>query len=424
MPEGHQKGRNTMPRESFELRESRWSRNIGPLAPLIQDFADHLAAADYGADRVKRLAESARHFCVWLRMSNVPPDAIDDDVVARFAHHQCHCPGKKRRNPSISRFVTRRVRQFARFLIQTGVSAPRLPETTDPRIERYLGWIKVHRGLSESTLRTRKSVLQKLLPALGQDSAAYDAYLVRQTILDISRIYTPAYVQAAASVLRCYLRFLISRNECRPGLEFAVPTMAGWRSSSLPRYLPAKKFEALIASCNRPTSAGIRDRAIILLLSRLGLRAGDIVHLRLDDIEWDQGALRVCGKGRREVRLPLPQDVGDALLKYLNGARPNVASERVFLRSLPPFRPFSSHAVVSKIVDIELARAGITDAPSRGAHLLRHSAATAMLRAGATLETIGSVLRHRSIDTTAHYAKVDILALHRIAQPWPGDVPC
>ena len=264
-----------MPRESFELRESRWSRNIGPLAPLIQDFADHLAAADYGGDRVKRLAESARHFCVWLRMSNVPPGAVDDDVVARFAHHQCHCPGKKRRNPSISRFVTRRVRQFARFLIQKGVSAPRLPETTDPRIERYLGWVRVHRGLSENTLRTRKLVLQKLLPALGQESAAYDAYLVRQTILDISRIYTPAYVQAAASVLRCYLRFLISRNECRPGLEFAVPTMAGWRSSSLPRYLPAKKFEALIASCNRPTSAGIRDRAIILLLSRLGVHGGD-----------------------------------------------------------------------------------------------------------------------------------------------------
>jgi len=200
--------------------------------------------------------------------------------------------------------------------------------------------------------------------------------------------------------------------------------MAAWRLSSLPRYLPAAKVEALIASCNRPTPAGIRDRAIILLLARLGLRAGDVLHLRIDDLEWDQGTLRVRGKGRREIRLPLPQDVGDALLVYLNGARPNVVSDRVFLRSLPPFRPFACHSVISKIVDIELSRAGITDAPSRGAHMLRHSAATAMLRAGATLETIGTVLRHRSIDTTAHYAKVDILSLRQIAQPWPGEAPC
>ena len=413
-----------MPRTSFELRESRWSRNIGSLAPLVQAFADHLAAADYRAYTVTRLAESARHFCVWLRVSNVPPANVDDDVVGRFAHHRCHCPGRQRRNPSISRYVTRRVRQFARFLAGTGASPPRAREASDPRIEMYLDWMRVHRGLTENTMRTRGAVLQKLLPALGDDSAAYDAYLVRQVILDISRTHSRSYVQTAASALRCYLRFLISRNECRPDLEFAVPSMAGWRSSSLPRYLPAEKIEALVASCNRPTPAGIRDRAIILLLCRLGLRAGDVLHLQLGDIEWDQGTLRVCGKSRREVRLPLPQDAGDALLNYLNGARPNVASDRVFLRSLPPFRPFSSHATVSKIVDIELARAGITDAPSRGAHLLRHSAATAMLRTGATLETIGSVLRHRSIDTTVHYAKVDILALHQIAQPWPGEASC
>jgi site-specific recombinase XerD len=146
--------------------------------------------------------------------------------------------------------------------------------------------------------------------------------------------------------------------------------------------------------------------------------------MRLDDIEWKTGTLRVCGKGRREVRLPLPQDIGDAILVYLNNVRPCIASDRVFLRTLAPQGPLAGSASVTAIVEYALDRAGITDAPSKGANLLRHSAATSMLRSGASLDVIGAMLRHRSVETTAHYAKVDRQALGRIAQPWPGDVPC
>jgi integrase/recombinase XerD len=391
-----------MSRVSFELRESRWARDLGTYAPAIQAFADHLAGLDYRADTVMRLASAARHFCVWLRLSKVAPGEISDEVVARFTRHRCRCLGRQRSAPRIAINFERRVRQFVRFLAKDPAERPRNAQADDPRIEAYRTWMRLHRGLSENTICDHERVLRRTLPLLGHDSTRYDAHLVREAVLEISRRHARSSVKNAASVLRCYLRFLASRKECRAGLDQAVPTMAAWRLSSLPRYLPAEKVEALIASCNRPTPAGIRDRAIILLLARLGLRAGDVLHLRIDDIEWDQGTLRVRGKGRIEIRLPLPQDVGDALLNYLNGARPNVVSDRVFLRSLPPFRPFACHAVISKIVDIELARAGITDAPSRGAHMLRHSAATAMLRAGATLETIGTVLRHRSIDTTAH----------------------
>jgi site-specific recombinase XerD len=189
--------------------------------------------------------------------------------------------------------------------------------------------------------------------------------------------------------------------------------------ASLPQYLAANDVERLIASCDVAEPSGIRNRAILLLLARLGLRAKDVSTLRLGDIEWEQGTLRVRGKGRRGVRLPLPQDAGDALLDYLMHARPASDTDTVFLRLLPPYTPFAHSISVSSVVDRALKRAGIKDAPSRGTNLLRHSAATAMLRGGATLETIGTVLRHRSIDTTAHYAKVDVGLLGEIAQPWP-----
>jgi site-specific recombinase XerD len=180
-------------------------------------------------------------------------------------------------------------------------------------------------------------------------------------------------------------------------------------------------IERLIASCDAATPAGIRDRAILLLLARLGLRAGDVLAACFDDIDWKQGTLRVCGKGRRQICLPLPQDAGDALLDYIHRARPNVGYDRIFLRALAPYRPMQS---ISKVVRLGLERAGITEAPSQGAYLLRHSAATGILRAGGTLDTVGAVLRHRSIDTTMHYAKVDIGMLRSITQPWPGDVSC
>jgi integrase/recombinase XerD len=146
--------------------------------------------------------------------------------------------------------------------------------------------------------------------------------------------------------------------------------------------------------------------------------------MRLEDIAWTDGTLRVRGKSRREVRLPLPQDAGDALLVYLENVRPRVACEHVFLRSSAPYRAFTTSSSVSCVVDLALRRAGIRNAPTRGANLLRHSAATSMLRAGATLDAVGTVLRHRSANTTAHYAKVDVVMLRQVVQPWPGSVSC
>jgi integrase/recombinase XerD len=199
-----------------------------------------------------------------------------------------------------------------------------------------------------------------------------------------------------------------------------LPCIPQWRLSTLPRYIGAEDVERLIATCDQTTRTGLRDRAILLLLARLGLRAGDIVSLRLTDIDWQQAALLVCGKGRRETRLPLPQDVGDAVLAYLKQGRPRVADERIFFTSNAPIRPLTKTTAVSNIVRRAITKAGIAT-PSKGTNLLRHSAATAMLRGGATLDMVGAVLRHGSPNVTAHYAKVDVLMLQQIAQPWPGD---
>jgi site-specific recombinase XerD len=216
-----------------------------------------------------------------------------------------------------------------------------------------------------------------------------------------------------------FLRFLIAEGKCAAGLEAAVPVLPHWRLAVLPRYFQPDEVERIIASCDPASPVGRRDRAILLLLARLGLRAGDIVQLRLDDIDWKGAWVCVSGKGRRQARLPLTKEVGKALVAYLKFSRPLTPADAVFVRSRAPFRAFRSHSAVSVIVAQAFRRAGVTR-PSRGAaHLLRHSVATSMLRQGASLQDVATLLRHRSIETTQIYAKVDVTSLQKIAQPWP-----
>jgi site-specific recombinase XerD len=281
-----------------------------------------------------------------------------------------------------------------------------------------------HRGVTERTVKRYERLIERMLPGLGSNPAGYDAALVRHVLLDEIRPLSCVYAKMFVTALRAFLRFLAAEGRCRPHLDRALPTVPEWKLSALPRYLEAADVERLIASCDVSTPHGIRDRAILLLLARLGLRAGDIVAMQLADLDWDAATVRVQGKGRKEVRLPLPQDAGEALLEYLVSARPSANTDRVFLCANAPIRPFATSASIADIVRLALQRAGITNPPSKGAHLLRHSAATTMLRSGASLDVIATVLRHASTDTTAYYAKVDIELLRQIAQPWPEGVPC
>lgn len=400
--------------------------DAGALDPLLQSYIAQLAGLGYRPASIQSFESRVRHFCCWLWRSDTAVACVDSGVIDHFACHTCHCSGSVTAFAPNAAYIGM-IRKFVEFLAECGITQRQDCEANtdcDQRIPVYLDWLKRHRGLTDLTIKSRRKLLNKLLPLLGSDPRTYDAAGIRRIIVAESQRVSAARMKNVVSVLRSYLRFLAVMGECAPSLDQAVPSVAHWKHSNLPKFLPASKVDMLIDSCDMTTASGIRDRAILLLLARLGLRAGDIMKLRIDDIDWQQGCLRVCGKGRRESTLPLPQDVGDALLKYLTEARPTISIAEVFLCSLAPHRPFTDSHTVSSIVCRALERAGIDDAPSRGAHLLRHSAASALLQAGASLTTIGTILRHRCIDTTAQYAKVDIAALRKIAQPWPGGATC
>ena len=274
-------------------------------------------------------------------------------------------------------------------------------------------------GYRDVTLHTYGIYIRELLQRLGKKPSPFNARRLRAFVLERSRSWAEGTTQSCVHALRMFLRFLIAEGPCPVGWDAAIPTMAHWRLASLPQHLPAKDVERLIASGDRASAMGRRDQAILLLLARLGLRASDIVHLRLSDIDWEDASIQVCGKGRRQARLPLSQAVGQAIVASLKNGRPQIDADTLFIRCRAPFDAFSSSGAISDIVDRAFRRAGVAR-PSRGAaHLLRHSLATSMLRKGTSLQDIAVVLRHRSIDTTQIYAQVNMPSLRQIAQPWP-----
>ena len=393
---------------------------------LLTDFLDRRATAGHSIDALKRARNNCRHFLVWLHQSRTPMAEMDTKVVDRFLDHDCLCPGF----PSLTqcrdgaRYVIP-IRVFMRFLTARGVAPDVFPVRRDEAGEElvaYRDWLRRHRGIGEATIRNHVCKVRALLADLGDDPGRYDATLVRDVLLRRFATVSWPHAQGIATSMRMYLRFLATGGECPPGLVEAVPKFPRWRLSVLPRYISIDDVERVIGSCDTATPVGLRDRAILLLLARLALRAGDVTNLRLDDLDWKNARLRVCGKSGREVALPLPQDVGDGLLDYIGLTRRRVGEDRVFLTVHAPHRPFASSAAIAQIVHRALRRAGVDNANPRGASLMRHSAATAMLRSGASLETIGTLLRHRSPDTTAIYAKVDLPMLLTVAQPWIGGV--
>lgn len=397
--------------------------NAGQHQSLLDAYARHLVGTGLSPASVHIHLGSTLHFLAWLNQSGTALEEVGPDIVARFAAHDCRCHSSPRR---VGQFYINRVDRFVRHLAERGVVPPQ-PLAEIPALDHNVAdWLDAQarqRGLAAVTITRHGRMLAQILPLIGTDPSRYTARIIRDGLLDHARSARSGhYPKMVSSALRLYLRHLAHRGLAAPDLDRAVPTAKTWRLASLPRFLQPDAVERLMVSCDPQTPGGRRDRAILLLLARLGLRARDVAELRLADIDWRAATLRVCGKGQREVRLPLPQDAGDALIAWLTGPRPATPGDRVFLTLLPPFGPVSS-GVVGGVVHRAIERAGIENAPSRGSHLLRHSAATAMLRGGATLDAIATVLRHRSTDTTAHYAKVDVAMLDAVAQAWPPHRP-
>ncbi|HEY5857827.1 MAG TPA: tyrosine-type recombinase/integrase, partial [Aldersonia sp.] len=391
----------------------------GPLAPLSDEFAAWLARVGYApgsaAHQLRRMAQLSQ----WLAITGIDVSRVNPSVVKEFLADR-HARGRSRAL-RIGGFD-----QLLGFLRDRGAVDPvgpiaSVPESaakrTMTRFERYL---EVERGLSARTIARYAPPARAFLDGLeyegGLDFERVTAAAVTAFVVDWSRRY-PNSTTHMASGLRSLLRFLQVDGVIGAGMVTAVPSVARRRLTGLPNALGPDEVAAMLATCDRASAVGRRDRAILTVLSRLGLRVGEAVQLRLDDIDWRHGELTVRGKGNRHEVLPLPADVGAEIVAYLRDTRPATDVREVFLCCRAPHRAMSRNAMSNRAA-AAARRAGLPTTVY--AHRLRHSAATAMLAGGASLDEIGQVLRHRHRLTTAIYAKVDIEGLRTLARPWPG----
>jgi len=400
--------------------------NDSPGGPILDKFAKKLHQSGYARITAQRHIRAVEHLIYWLNHEGIPILSLSEEFLYRF---DCHLNGCK--NPCFSHstrmgFLSG-LRLFLKHLQDTGVIDISInePSTQDPvLLVEFYQWMYQQRGTCDATLYNYSLSIRDLINRFGDDPAKYNAQILRQFVLNKSQQCGWAAAKTCTTALRMFLRFLIANGKCAATLYGAIPVLAHWRLSVLPRYLQPEEVEHVISSCNPNSSVGIRDRAILLLLARLGFRAGDIVQLRLDDIDWKEATVRVSGKSRHQVILPLTQEVGNAIVAYLLYGRPRTHADELFIRSRAPFRAFASHCAVSLIVTHAMRRAGVTCQNRGAAHVLRHSAATSMLRQGTSLQDIAAILRHHSIETTQIYAKVDVTVLQQIAQPWPEVQSC
>jgi len=362
-----------------------------------------------------RLLASWTH---WARGEGYTLNAIREAHAASFSLIEAgHRP---RFRGDLNKDAVECAKLFIAYLEDQGLLM-RLPaKLAAPLVVEFAAWAREQRGLAETTLATYLGTITRLVDALGDIPTAYDAVTIRAYMIERAKAVSVERMKGISVGIRAFLRFLIATGRCPAGPDHAMPNVAGWRLASIPRFLPDADIARIIGACDGERR--LRDRAIILLLVRLGLRASEVARLSFDDIDWRQGSIRLCGKGRREELLPLTQEIGDALLAYIERGRPALATRFLFITEYAPLRPID-RITVKDLVKRALKRGGV-ESRQKGAHILRHSAATAMLRHGVSLPGVSTVLRHRSQAMTAHYAKVDIALLSAIAQPWPGRSPC
>jgi site-specific recombinase XerD len=392
----------------------------GLFGPHLDSFVANLAQSGYARETVQKQLRLLNAFDRWLRQRGVVLFDLSDAVVALFLEG-------RRAGGHLAHGDPRTIHRFLDHLRGSGVVRSPEPVRDESPLaivgQQYGDYLKKERGLSPVTIGHHWQFARRLLgerfgdgPIRVRDLAAGD---ISRFLLRHARAGSPAMAKMMVTALRSFFRFLFLSGQTASDLAGAVPTVPQWRSAELPKYLTPEEVERVISACQRDNRADSRDRAIILLLARLGLRAGEVLALELDDVDWRAGELKVRGKGGRHASLPLPADVGEALAGYLRHHRPACATRRLFVLSKAPYRGFAHSTSLSSIVRRTINRAGL-HVPFKGAHVLRHSLATRMLRSGASMDEIGEVLRHCSAQTTAIYAKVDVEGLRSLALPWPA----
>ena len=386
-----------------------------PLAAALEAYARQLHKDGYSIQSGALQLRLLGCFNRWLNRRKLRSENVDGAVIAQFLRGRA--PNVRRGDAAaLSRLLT---------ILQPNNSDAALPPLTAVEIAltQFQQYLRQERSLTESTVinytPTVRAFLVERFPEDRVDcqqitAAEITAFVVRQ-----AAVITSKRAPVVVTALRSFLRYLFHRGIAASDLATCVPTIASWSLSQVPKFLPAEQIQKILDSCDRGTVIGRRNYALFLLLARLGLRAGEVVALQLEDFDWEAGLITVCGKGKRVAQMPLPAEVGTAIADYLSKGRPRCSSRRVFIRAKAPLTGFANSIAICSLVDRAMEKAGV-ESEYRGSHLFRHSLATQMLQYGASLLEIGDLLRHRRPDTTRIYAKVDLVSLRSIALPWPG----
>lgn len=404
----------------------RWQRKIslrsveGPLSPILESYATSLNEEGYSHESFLSKTWFAMGFSRWLHRQRIPMSGLTLSVGQRFLRY--------RRPRRCGDPIT--LRQLLTWMHGKGfISAQALQpcdkSEVDALVEDFSGYLLIECGLASTSgavyTSSARRFLTRTCPRGRSDLKTLSAQKIRDFVMHEARKFrTSKAASLLTSVVRSLLRFVHYRGYVDRSLVGAVPAVAHWSMAPIPRALPPRAVRRVLAQSRQSrTHCGLRDHAILLALARLGLRAREVMLLELDDIDWTNACIHICGKGRQERAMPLPHDVGEAIVAYLRDGRPRSSCRRVFLRARAPWRGVAKSSSISALVGRALKRAQVKSA-THGAHQFRHSLATNMLRKGASLTEIAQVMRHRDPNTTRLYAKVDLSALREVALPWPG----
>jgi integrase/recombinase XerD len=400
---------------------SQVTRSLGPFHIHIESFCDHLHASGYAPQSVTNTRSIAMAFARWSQSQAVAVEDLTESHLAAFVNRRPPQPQSLVEMRALRHFWAH-LRTKREFAVSAG-GKPASP--ADELTQLYVRYLRTERGLAENSVLVyapcvRNFLAYRLATTGSLALETLDAETIRTFLVERIAHRSSESARLLAIALRSLLRFLFLRGEIPRDLSPAVPMVRTYRQSAVPAVLSPEEVERVLTATDRSNSRGRRDYAILLLLARLGLRAGEIVSLELGDVRWRAGEIVVRGKGARRDPVPLLADVGEAVALYLHRDRGASFSRRVFLRLIPPRVGLTSPCAIDHIVRLALTRADIHPKHRRVAHLFRHSLATRMIRHGASIAEIAGILRHRSRSTTAIYAKVSFEALRTVARPWPA----
>ena len=396
----------------------------GPLATYIGPFARSLGEQGYGLDSTQQQVRLAAGFSEWLRQRDVSLRGITSDHPQQYLRYRVRRVRLCRGDAAAFRHLLDFLRHEHVIPAEKKVPA-HLLTAAERCAQAYQQYLQEARGLARATIINYVPFIRSFLKErFGGGPATLSHMCARDVVAFVQRQAShlhPKRAKLLTSALRSFLHYARYRGEVKLDLAAAVPIVPNWSMSSIPRAIGADQVRQLLASIERNTALGRRDYAILLLLSRLGLRSSEVAFLELDGIDWKAGRLSVRGKSGQRSDLPLPTEVGKAIAAYLRDGRPRCGSRRVFLRARAPICGFQGACGVGSIVRHRLLRAGV-ESPTYGTHQFRHRLATEMLRQGASLGEIGELLGHHNPQTTKIYTTVNVEALRTLALPWPGGV--